>query len=94
MQEVPPSRNDEEEGEKQSRRHGQGEEGQLAGQSTPLVEEASEEQSEATYPPSSQPVILEERDVPFVEERPPNFSPYFRVRVHRLRRPEPPQEVE
>jgi hypothetical protein len=31
-------------------------------------------------------VILEERDVPFQEERPPNFSPNFEVKVHRIRR--------
>jgi len=42
---------------------------------------------------SMQPVILEERDVPFVEEKPPNLSPYFHVRIHRVRRPEPPREV-
>jgi hypothetical protein len=31
-------------------------------------------------------VILEERDVPFQEERPPNFSPHFEVRVYKIRR--------
>jgi hypothetical protein len=32
-------------------------------------------------------VILQERDIPFEEERPPNFSPYFDVKVHRIRQP-------
>ena len=30
-------------------------------------------------------VILEERDIPFREERPPNLSPNFEVKVHRSR---------
>jgi hypothetical protein len=32
-------------------------------------------------------VILQERDIPFKEERPPNFSPHFDVKVHRIRKP-------
>lgn len=32
-------------------------------------------------------VILQERDIPFEEERPPNFSPHFDVKVHRIRKP-------
>jgi hypothetical protein len=32
-------------------------------------------------------VILQERDIPFEEERPPNFSPHFEVKVHRIRKP-------
>ncbi len=31
-------------------------------------------------------VILRERDIPFEEERPPNFSPHFSVKVHRVRK--------
>ena len=31
-------------------------------------------------------VILGERDIPFQEERPPNLSPNYEVRVHRARR--------
>ncbi|MFW9831919.1 MAG: hypothetical protein ACFFD8_09090 [Candidatus Thorarchaeota archaeon] len=31
-------------------------------------------------------VILEERDIPFEEERPPNFSPHFSVKIHRIRK--------
>jgi hypothetical protein len=30
-------------------------------------------------------IVLEEREIPFVEEKPPNFSPNFRVRIHRTR---------
>ncbi|MFX1562815.1 MAG: hypothetical protein ACFFDP_05870 [Promethearchaeota archaeon] len=30
-------------------------------------------------------VILEEREIPFVKERPPNFSPNFKIRIHRIR---------
>ena len=26
--------------------------------------------------------ILRERDIPFEEERPPNFSPYYSIRIH------------
>ena len=33
------------------------------------------------HPP--QIIILEEREIPFKEEKPPNFSPHFKVRVHR-----------
>ena len=31
-------------------------------------------------------VILGERDIPFQEERPPNLSPNYEVKVHRVRR--------
>jgi hypothetical protein len=31
-------------------------------------------------------VILQERDIPFEEERPPNFSPHYSVTVHRVRK--------
>jgi hypothetical protein len=31
-------------------------------------------------------VILGERDIPFQEERPPNQSPNYEVKVHRARR--------
>jgi hypothetical protein len=31
-------------------------------------------------------VILGERDIPFLEERPPNFSPHFSVTVHAIRK--------
>lgn len=31
-------------------------------------------------------VILQERDIPFEEERPPNFSPHYSVTVHHVRK--------
>jgi len=31
-------------------------------------------------------IILRERDIPFEEERPPNFSPHYSVTVHQIRR--------
>ena len=39
-------------------------------------------------------VILEERDIPFEEERPPNFSPHFDVKVHRVRKHPDKEEPE
>lgn len=30
-------------------------------------------------------IILEEREIPFEEERPPNFSPNFKIRLYRVR---------
>ncbi len=35
---------------------------------------------------TNQIVILEERDIPFEEERPPNFSPHYAVKVHKVRK--------
>lgn len=32
--------------------------------------------------------ILEEREIPFVEEKPPNFSPNFKIHIHRIRNKE------
>lgn len=31
-------------------------------------------------------MIIEERDIPFLEERPPNLSPNYEVKVHRTQR--------
>lgn len=31
-------------------------------------------------------IILQERDIPFEEERPPNFSPHFAIKVHHIRK--------
>lgn len=39
-------------------------------------------------------IILEERDIPFEEERPPNFSPHFEVKVHRARKHPDKEESE
>ena len=39
-------------------------------------------------------VILEERDIPFEDERPPNFSPHFDVKVHRVRKDPDKEEPE
>jgi hypothetical protein len=48
----------------------------------------------AEAPKPDKPIaILAEREIPFEEERPPNFSPHFQIRVHRVRRPEKPREV-
>ncbi len=38
-------------------------------------------------------IILEERDIPFEEERPPNFTPHFHVKVNRVHRHEKPRVV-
>jgi hypothetical protein len=47
----------------------------------------------AETPTSTKPIaILAEREIPFEEERPPNFSPHFQIRVHRVRRREQPEE--
>lgn len=39
-------------------------------------------------------IILEERDIPFEEERPPNFSPHFAIKVHRVHKKERSKEDE
>ncbi|MFX1564364.1 MAG: hypothetical protein ACFFCH_00070 [Promethearchaeota archaeon] len=38
--------------------------------------------------------ILQERDIPFEEERPPNFSPHFAIKVQRIRKPSEKEEEE
>ncbi len=45
-----------------------------------------EEQPADASRKSNRIVILEERDIPFEEERPPNFSPYFAIKVHRAKK--------
>jgi hypothetical protein len=60
--------------------------------SLPLPEPA--QRAAGVAAPTKPIVILAERDIPFEEERPPNFSPHFQVRVHRTRRREKPPEVE
>lgn len=49
----------------------------------PPDEEETEKDEE---PKSNRIVVLNERDIPFEEERPPNFSPHFAVKVHRVRK--------
>ncbi len=51
------------------------------------------EEEDTTQIHHSRIVILGERDIPFEEERPPNFLPNFQVKVHRVSRPEKPREV-
>ena len=59
------------------------------------MSEKSPEEDERTEPDTdTQPsstnkriVILQERDIPFEEERPPNYSLHFEVKVHRIRKP-------
>jgi hypothetical protein len=45
-----------------------------------------EETEKEEEPTSNRIVVLNERDIPFEEERPPNFSPHFAVKVHRVRK--------
>jgi hypothetical protein len=60
--------------------------------SPPSSPEASGQPAEVSAP--AKPIaILREREIPFEEERPPNFSPHFEVRVYRVRRGEKPQEA-
>jgi hypothetical protein len=50
-------------------------------------ESEKENQDSEEQPPSmDRIVILEERDIPFEEERPPNFSPHFEIKIHRAHR--------
>ncbi len=58
-----------------------------AGTEQPMVKEDS------TQSYRSRIVIIGERDIPFEEEKPPNFLPNFQVKVHRVSRPEKPREV-
>lgn len=51
-------------------------------------------QQTKTPTPGKPIAILRERQIPFEEERPPNFSPHFEIRVHRVRRREKPQEAQ
>lgn len=52
----------------------------------PEKEEEKEEMKKDEEPSSNRIVVLNERDIPFEEERPPNFSPHFAVKVHRVRK--------
>ncbi len=52
----------------------------------PEKEEEKEEMEKDEEPSSNRIVVLNERDIPFEEERPPNFSPHFAVNVHRVRK--------
>lgn len=64
------------------------------------MSEKTPEKDERTEPDTETPlstkekriVILQERDIPFEEERPPNYSPYFDVKVHRIRKPSEKEE--
>ena len=49
-------------------------------------EEKKEETEEEEEPISNRIVVLNERDIPFEEERPPNLSPHYSVKVHRVRK--------
>ncbi len=53
---------------------------------SPEKEEEKEETEKDEEPPSNRIVVLNERDIPFEEERPPNFSPHFAIKVHRVRK--------
>ena len=53
-----------------------------------------EETEEEEEPTSNRIVVLNERDIPFEEERPPNFSPHFAVKVHRVRKDTRSEEKE
>ena len=52
----------------------------------PDKEETKEETEKDEKPTPNRIVVLNERDIPFEEERPPNFSPHFAVKVHRVRK--------
>lgn len=56
-------------------------------------QEAVEEEASTKKEPANRIIILEERDIPFEEERPPNFSPHFAVKVHRVRKHERKEEL-
>ena len=52
----------------------------------PDEEEEKKETEKDEEPISNRIVVLNERDIPFEEERPPNFSQHFAVKVHRVRK--------
>ena len=53
----------------------------------PSEEEEDQEETEKDEgSTSNRIVVLNERDIPFEEERPPNFSPHYAVKVHRVRK--------
>jgi hypothetical protein len=52
----------------------------------PEKEEDHKEPEKDEEPTSNRIVVLDERDIPFDEERPPNFSPHYAVKVHRVRK--------
>ncbi|MDO8125497.1 MAG: hypothetical protein Q6364_14110 [Candidatus Hermodarchaeota archaeon] len=60
----------------------------------PDKEEEKEESEKDEEPTSNRIVVLNERDIPFEEERPPNFSPHFAVKVHRVRKDTSSEENE
>jgi hypothetical protein len=79
----PPDKNDSKQKEQQEEKT-----------SEPSLEEQPKAQEEGEEDKPARPIIiLEERDIPFEEERPPNFSPHFRVKVKRVRRHEKPRVV-
>ncbi len=67
---------------------------------SPDKEETPQESENDVQPQLKDPskenriVILRERDIPFIEERPPNFSPHFSVTVHRIRKHSEQEEKE
>jgi hypothetical protein len=52
----------------------------------PEKEEDNKEPEKDEEPTSNRIIVLDERDIPFEEERPPNFSPHYAVKVHRVRK--------
>ena len=60
---------------------------------TPEENKRTEPDTDAQPSPTDKRiVILQERDIPFEEERPPNYSPHVEVKVHRIRKPSEPEE--
>jgi hypothetical protein len=60
----------------------------------PSEVENDQEESEEEQPNSRRIVIIDERTIPFVEERPPNFSPHYAVKVHRVKKAKHVEEDE
>lgn len=54
----------------------------------------SEDQSATDQPKQKRIIILQERDIPFEEERPPNYSPHFSIKVHQIQKPANQEEQE
>ncbi|MFX0079886.1 MAG: hypothetical protein ACFE8O_11660 [Candidatus Hermodarchaeota archaeon] len=50
----------------------------------PDKEEEKKETEKDEELTSNRIVVLNERDIPFKEEQPPNFSPHFAIKVHRV----------
>ncbi|MFX1509962.1 MAG: hypothetical protein ACFFBR_06620 [Promethearchaeota archaeon] len=57
-------------------------------------ESDNEDQSAIDQPKKNRIIILQEREIPFEEERPPNYSPHFSIKVHRIQKPANQEEQE